>query len=144
MVGQPSFRDSAPYGDLPLRVHVPHEADLELLQRHADVRSDHLVNGPDLSEQIGRQRLVTDGPRTEYAGIDVFGFAHGMLGYVQTVRERFCVTMSLSARSQPPGCRLLARRCHNSIRVRPDCSLAGCYGVEASLAGRPPGFAGGS
>jgi hypothetical protein len=60
-------------------VHVPHEVDLKLLQRHVDVRPDHVENGPDLSEQVRRQRFVTDRPRTECARIDVLGFAHGVL-----------------------------------------------------------------
>jgi hypothetical protein len=51
---QPSFRNSTPQGDLPFRVHVPHELDLKLLQRHVEVRPDHIVNGPDLAEQLGR------------------------------------------------------------------------------------------
>src|SRR5262249_47578269 len=100
----------APYGDLTLRVHVPHEVDLELLQRHADVRSDHVVNGPDLAEQIGRQRLVADRTGTECAGIDVFGFVHGYF----TSPRRFAFSMPF-LKHQPPGwhlppCRHVPRR----------------------------------
>src|SRR5262249_53505259 len=79
VVSQPRFPDSAPKGDLTFRVHVPHEADLELLQRHAEVQSDHVVNSLDLSEQIRRQRSVTNRPWSELAASDVFVFAQRML-----------------------------------------------------------------
>jgi hypothetical protein len=36
------------------RAHVPHEADLELLQGHADVRANHVENRLDLVGQFGR------------------------------------------------------------------------------------------
>ena len=42
---QPRRRDAAPKGDLALRVHVPHEPNLELLQGHVEVRPDHVEHG---------------------------------------------------------------------------------------------------
>ena len=60
VVGQPPLRDPAPQIDFAFGMHVPHEADLELLQRHADVWPDHVEDGFDLLQQFGRQRLVAD------------------------------------------------------------------------------------
>jgi hypothetical protein len=37
-----------PYSDFAFRVHVPHESDLELLQRCVEILPDHVVNSADL------------------------------------------------------------------------------------------------
>jgi len=59
--------------DLTFRAHVTHEAEFELLQRHVEMRPDHVVYGLDLSQQIGRQRLMTDGPGRSVRGSTYWG-----------------------------------------------------------------------
>jgi len=76
-VDEPRRHDAAPQSDFAFGVRVSHEADLELLQRRAEVLPDHVVNSFDLFEKLGRQRSVTNPTWSELAGIDVFGFAHG-------------------------------------------------------------------
>ena len=51
---------------------IPHESNLELLQRIADVRPDDIVDRPDMFKQFGRQRFVADGTGTQLVWIDRF------------------------------------------------------------------------
>ena len=47
--------DAPPDSDLRFGIHVPHEADLELLQRPAEVGAKHLMHGENLVEKLLRQ-----------------------------------------------------------------------------------------
>ena len=72
VVSDPSGGDAAPNGHFTFWVRIPHEPDLELLQRSVEVWADNIVNRLNLFEQFERQRFVANRSRFQFAEVNGF------------------------------------------------------------------------
>ncbi len=79
VVSDPGGSNAAPDSDFVLRRSVSQKTDLELLQRGVQIRANHIIDGPNVFEQFGRQGLVANRRRAESSGISWFWIGHELI-----------------------------------------------------------------